>query len=83
MQKLPEKLKALVEQPTQNEVALSVEQLNQLENMLTDFSAATNSPLSEMKLMVLEKLNLKSFSDIKSNDFEEVKDLIGSLFEEK
>lgn len=62
---------------------LSVEQLNQLENMLTDFSAATNSPLSEMKLMVLEKLNLKSFSDIKSNDFEEVKDLIGSLFEEK
>lgn len=85
LQKLPEKLKALVEQPTQNEVALSVEQLNQLENMLTDFSAATNSPLSDsgMKLMVLEKLNLKSFSDIKSNDFEEVKDLIGSLFEEK
>lgn len=62
---------------------LSIEQLNQLENMLTDFSAATNSPLSEMKSMVLEKLNLKSFSDIKSNDFEEVKDLIESLFEEK
>ena len=62
---------------------LSVEQLNQLENMLTDFSAATDSPLSEMKSMILEKLNLKSFSDIKSNDFEKVKDLIESLFEEK
>jgi hypothetical protein len=62
---------------------LSVEQLNELENMFADFSASSNSPLSEMKSMVLEKLNLKSFSDIKSNDFEQVKDLIGSLFEEK
>jgi hypothetical protein len=36
-----------------------------------------------MKAMVLEKLSLKSFSDIKTSDFGKVKDLIGSLFEEK
>jgi hypothetical protein len=73
---------------------LSVEQLNTLENMLTDFSAAINSPLSEMKARVLENLNiiyktnvdnkpLKSLSDIKASDFGMAKDLIGSLFEEK